>query len=294
MITRRNAAGVLAAITMTLPLAAAAKPPIWDSSFGTNTGLQADDDSVSMALGLDFPFLGDTYNYVSINSNGGVALGNDDVYSGTEYVDYDIWEDTVFESEFTDAGNPMILPFQTDLDNGDGPQGDIFFKSDGFSATITWVDMATHESDTTPFITFQLRLDADGTIVMGWRKVQAHLINDLSEGIVVGVSDGGGSAPQGSLDMDRDSPKSSGSSPHAYEIWCYDDQSICYESSQPENTAFDLEDHNLIFTANGVGGFQVESRPLSDGSGGALAPWGLGGLLVAAGLGMLRRRSRTG
>jgi hypothetical protein len=288
--------GAVCAIVLVFSTPAMADPPIWDTDFGTNTGLQADDDSISMALGFDFPFLGITYNSIAINSNGGVALGNNDVYAGDDYLDYDLWENTEFEPEFSNVGNPMIAVFTTDLDNGDGPQGDLFFKSDGASATITWSDFATHDVDTEAFLTFQLRLDLDGTIVMGYQSFQADPATNLDDGIVVGVTDGSGATPPGSLDLSTESNGSS-SNPSDYEIWCFDGSvAACFEPTQSVHTAFDLEQRNVVFEPDGAGGFRITNGSGDgdggDGGGGALALWALGILYGLTGLAGWRRTRR--
>lgn len=123
-----------------------------------------------MTLGFMFPFDGTDYDTIAINTNGGVTLGNAGAFAGDEYIDYDIWDVFYFESDFTALGNPAILPFSTDLDNGGGivPVGNIHFKTDATTAVITWVGMATNQDEDLAFITFQLILAPDGTMTFGY------------------------------------------------------------------------------------------------------------------------------
>ena len=251
-----------------------ADPPIWDPVFGTEvTSLTLCDDCNSQddggppaLLGFNFPFAGGFYNSISINNNGGVALGNDDIVTGDPYVDYDIWNVAYFESDFTAGGNPSILPFNTDLDNdccGDVPR--VYFKTDGTKATITWVDVGTNQNDgaTDPtFATFQLIMEDNGTITFGYNGIGVglNMITDLDQGIVVGVSDGTGAVPPGSSDLSAGSD--SGTNPNMYETWCFDvsPNVECFEPNQPTNAAFDLDQSNLVFTPNGNGGFTVSAN----------------------------------
>ncbi|MCH8944874.1 MAG: JDVT-CTERM domain-containing protein [Proteobacteria bacterium] len=50
-----------------------------------------------------------------------------------------------------------------------------------------------------------------------------------------------------------------------YEIWCYDENMVvggdCYDQlgGRPDNSAFDLDQTNVIFTPNATGGFDVST-----------------------------------
>jgi hypothetical protein len=265
-----------------------ADPPIWDTEFGDDTGLVADDDYTIELLDFQFPFAGVDYNTIAINSNGGVVLAIDEIFDGDEYIDYDIWDVDYFESDFTDQGNPSILPFNTDLDNLDGDTGTIYFKSDGTTATITWEDMATNQNDTLPFVTFQLMLASDGTITFGYYGIFGDLLEDLDEGIVVGISNGDGQTPPISSDLSGPVNADPASST-VYEIWCYDEDNLvwgdgsCYTPDEgaptrPDNAPFDLATRNVVFTPNASGGFDVafmeSPRP---GPNEALVPYEISG-----------------
>ncbi len=238
-----------------------AHPPIWDSHYGPNTGLVGDDDYIEMTLGFMFPFEGTDYDTVSINTNGGIVLGIDNEFAGEPYVDYDIWYDSEFEIDFTDIGDPVILPFGTDLTNdGFNATGTIHFKTDATSAVITWANMPSLEDDSVPFINFQVTLAADGTITLGYDGILGYLVSGLSEGIVVGVSNGLGDVPPGSSDLSG-GVNIDVNAMTVYEIWCYDEAApggVCYDQSgRPDNSGFDLDQLNVIFTPNALGGLDV-------------------------------------
>ncbi len=249
------------------PVSVLAEPPIWDTDFGADTGLQQDDDDINVTLGFMFPFDGTDYDTVAIGTNGGVTLGIDGAFANDRYIDYDIWNDSYFVSDFSNLGNPAILPFSTDLDNGDGepPVGTIHFKTDDTTAVITWNGVATNQTDNAPFITFQLTLASDGTITFGYNGITGDLVNDLDEGIVVGVSNGLDETPPGSSDL-SDSVNADVSAPTNYEIWCYnEDMAVdgsCYisDGTRPDNYGFDLDQTNVIFTPNATGGWDISNE----------------------------------
>ncbi len=231
-----------------------------DHDFGADTGLQADDEYIEMTLGFMFPFDGTNYDTVAIGTNGGVTLGVGGVFAGDQEVDYDIWED--FEVQFTDVGNPIILPFGSDLDNDDGV-GTIHFKTDASSAVMTWADMPAHEDSTSALITFQLTLNADGSILFGYGPItgSGDLTADLGEGIVVGISNGAGDPPPAKSDLSA-AVNIDVNSQTVYEIWCYDEAAPgedCFDQmTTTDNNGFDFaEETGVVFTPNMTGGFDL-------------------------------------
>ena len=235
---------------------------VLDHDFGADTGLQEDDDEIEMTLGFMFPFDGTDYDTVSINTNGGVTLGIGGVFAGDSYVDYDLWDDSYFESDFTAVGNPIIMPFETDLDNGNGV-GTIHFKTDASSAVMTWSGMAAYEDDSVPLITFQLTLNVDGSIVFGYGAITGtgDLVADLDQGIVVGISNGAGDPPPASSDLSA-FLNIDGTTQTVYEIWCYDEIALggdCFDQTgRPDNSGFDFaEETGVVFTPNMTGGFDL-------------------------------------
>ena len=162
----------------------------------------------------------------------------------------------------TDVGNPAILPFNGDLNNE--TVGNIHFKTDATTAVITWVGTGTYENDTLAFITFQLTLASDGTITFGYDGINGDLVDDLDEGIVVGVSTGLDGTPPVSSDLSA--PMNADvTAATTYEIWCYDENMIvdgtCFaqDGSRPDNYDFDLDQTNVIFTPNATGGFDIST-----------------------------------
>ena len=162
----------------------------------------------------------------------------------------------------TDVGNPAILPCNGDLNNE--TVGNIHFKTDATNDVITWVGTGTYENDTLAFITFQLTLASDGTITFGYDGINGDLVDDLDEGIVVGVSTGLDGTPPVSSDLSA--PMNADvTAATTYEIWCYDENMIvdgtCFaqDGSRPDNYDFDLDQTNVIFTPNATGGFDIST-----------------------------------
>lgn len=255
---------------------AAATPAIWESDFGgvitVLTG--EDDEQTSQTLSFLFPFAGSSYSEVFIGTNGGLQLGT----LGLDgEIDYDLWEDF---GEFLADGNPvdpLILPFNTDLDLGS--MGTIHFNDFSDRAVITWNNVGSFENELAPFL-FQAQLIDNGTIIFGYNGLPSDLITDLDEGIVVGISPSDNPADPGTSDFLGNSPFTSGTT--IYEIWCYDDALGCDNIDGTQlNDAFDLDMQNVIFTPVGSSGYAVT------------IPEPTTGLLVAlglAGLAALRRR----
>lgn len=256
---------ILISTTLTWSIASLAVPPIWDADFGPEIGPLSDDDEENQTLGFMFPFDGMMYDSISIGSNGGIMLGNGGVYAGDAYTDYDLWEISYFESDFTDVGNPAILPFNTDLDPGFS--GMIHFKTDATTAVTTWDSVVSFETNV-EIIDFQVTLAADGTIIFGYDgPITADLVTDLDEGIVVGVSNGMDVPPPASSDLSAPM-NADPTAKTTLEIWCNDENfpadplsNECYitDGSRPDNYAFDLDQTNVIFTPNATGGFDVST-----------------------------------
>jgi hypothetical protein len=258
-------------------------PSIWENEFGAVLPLvsSADDDFEDVALSFSFPFAGSTYSSLSVNSNGGLVLG------GEGYLDYDIWLDSDFEPDFSALGAPTLAVLGTDLAPGFG--GEVRFNDFGDRAVITWLSVASFtESDGELFFaTFQVQLRDDGSIVYGYGDIFGDPLG-LSQGIVVGITQGDGATPPASVDLSASPGLLSSTTIH--EIWCYNEDpsddpsfSFCFEPGRPNNSGLDLEGTNVIFTPEGDTGFTVTALP-EPGS----------GLLAAATLatlaGIARRR----
>lgn len=250
----------IASFTLAWSFAALAAPPIWDTDFGAEIGPLGDDDEENQTLGFMFPFDGTMYDSISIGSNGGIMLGIGGVYAGDDYTDYDAWDDSYFISDFSNVGNPAIFPFETDLDPGDG--GTIHFKTDATTAVITWNAVVSYETNVV-ILDFQLTLASDGTITFGYDgPITADIVVDLDGGIVVGVSNGLDAMPPASSDLSAPM-NADPAAKTTYEIWCGDENMVvagdCFaqDGSRPDNYAFDLDQTNVVFTPNAMGGFDI-------------------------------------
>ena len=258
---------VLISLTLTWSFASIAAPPIWDTEYGAAIGPLSDDDDESQDLGFMFPFDGVMYDSIAIGSNGGIMLGNGGTYV-MSYTDYWAFSISDFEDYFTNAGNPAIFPFVSDFDPSDG--GSIHFKTDGTMAVVTWNSVLTY-SNNVDIGDFQATLSSDGSITFGYDLVvpAADLIAAFTGGIVVGVSDGMGAAVPVSSDLSAP-VNADVSAKTTYEVWCGDENMVvageCYaqDGSRPDNSAFDLDQTNVVLTPNATGGFDISGQAAPD------------------------------
>ena len=301
--TRRTRLGF--ALIAALLLAAApafAQPPIWESNFGpaivSLTG--QDDAEASVNLTFSFPYGNTGYTTVFVGTNGCIQLGS----LGTDdAIDYDHW--SYFEEFYADAA-PEICPINTDWDLG--TNGTVHFNDFGNRAVFTWNEIGTNENEDA-LATFQVQIEQSGRIVFGYNGILDEdgedLIGDMSEGFVVGITSSNGVDP-GPTDL-TGGPFTAGGT--IYERWCYDVADSCSEGGGgggkivgapkvprppgrvpsgvtlpgPINTAFDLDQTNVIFDVRG----SIVEVPTLDSLGLA----GLALLLAAAGFVALRRRT---
>lgn len=280
-----------------------AQPPIWESNFGPAiASLTGEDDATeSVSLSFSFPYDGVGYTAVFVGTNGCIQLGS----LGTDGdIDYDHW---AYFEEFYDDAAPEICPINSDWDLD--TNGTIHFNDFGNRAVFTWNEVGTYENEEA-LASFQVQIEQSGRIVFGYNGILdgpgEDLIDDMSEGLVVGITSSNGVDP-GPSDL-TGGPFIAGGT--VYERWCYDAANSCSEgggSSRskiagepkvrrlpgssptggglpgPINTAFDLDQTNVIF----AGRASVIEVPALDGVGLA----GLALLLVVAALVALRRRS---
>lgn len=307
-ITRRSRFGLaLTALLLLASLAgdapALAQPPIWEANFGpaiaSLTG--QDDATASVNLSFSFPYDNTGYTTVYVGTNGCIQLGS----LGTDDdIDYDHW--SYFE-EFYDDAAPEICPINSDWDLS--TTGTVHFNDFGNRAVFTWNEIGTNANETA-LASFQVQIEQSGRIVFGYNGILdgqgEDLIDDMSEGLVVGITSSNGVDP-GPTDLSGGPFNAGGTT---YERWCYDLADSCSEGGGggggkvigapkvrrtpsgvpqggglpgPVNTAFDLDQSNVIFAVQG----SIVDVPTLDGAG--LAALAL--LLAAAAFVALRRRA---
>jgi len=140
-----------------------------------------DDDTENVAIGFSFPYQGNSYNSVNVNSNGNLTFGGGD----TDFSES--------ESEFLNE-LPRIAPLWDDLNPSSA--GLVLVNSDATSWTVTFLGVPEFAS-TNPN-TFAVTLESDGTITIEYGVVSAN------DGLV-GITQGGG-APVGQTDLSAGGP----------------------------------------------------------------------------------------
>lgn len=284
-----------AVIAGLLSAPAIAIPPIWEPSFGAElvTLTNQDDDTTSVALSFNFPYEGTNYTTIHVGTNGCIQLGS----LGTDGdIDYDHW---IYFEEFINDAAPELCPLNTDLDLS--TTGTIHFNDLGDHAVITWNEVGTNAEET-HLSSFQVQLWNTGRIVFGYNGILdgagEDLLGSLDEGIVVGITISDNVDP-GPVDLSN-GPFSTG--PTAYQRWCYDTADSCGVGGSdtglpgPVNSAFDLDQLNVIFDPLPRTGFAVSSTAGAVGPTAipTLSQWSLlvlGALLALAGFAAHRRRA---
>lgn len=275
-------------ITLTLILftqSALALPPLWEAAYAvtelngtsgrpfSNGGPSRQiDGQESVLLGFDFPYGGNTYDRISVDSDGALLLKNDDSLTNFSYY---TWNRIFFQTRFSNYGQgtaaPVILPFNTALDQL-ATGGRVYSASfdgafngfDGRRVVITWERSTVEALGPTADITFQAQLFDDGTIVFSYQALTspsgANWETRSEAGIVIGVSNGDGTFPTGSKNL---SNVEFNTNLFAYEIWCRNDDPsnpiTCFEPNRPKNNGFDLDDRSIVFNPDGNSGFLVSS-----------------------------------
>jgi hypothetical protein len=228
--------------------AVCAQPPVWEAQIGATLPGQAldnvDNGTVNLTFGsMSFPFGGAVYtgnDTLNISSNGFLSLGGD---NGDGCCDGD-------PAALTGDAFPRIAPFWTDLDpDGVGGGGDVFLNTFNDDAdpeidriVITFATGSSDcPSDACATLT-QVQLLEDGTIIFGYNGI-VQTASQTSD-VLVGVSPGNGVADPGTTDFGATVPFDSALEPTVYQLF-----------TPPQD--FDLDDTNLVFTRNGIGGFDV-------------------------------------
>lgn len=128
---------------------------------GTFLGL-SDDDSATISLPFSFPFFGQTFDTVFVNSNGNLTFGAASPFDWTE-------DATEFVSGFRSQDGinpgPSIAPFWDDLQplaNADGELDFIRFEASAGAALVAEVDASRSGSFLDPVLTL---FDATGAVI---------------------------------------------------------------------------------------------------------------------------------
>jgi len=279
-------------------------------SLQTLTG--EDDEVEAIALPFLFPFNGSTFDMAYVGTNGCIQLGG---LGKDDDIDFENWE---YMEEFlsdSDPDNPVICPFNTDLDLIE--IGTIHYNNARDPLIITWDGVGSNESSEIPS-TFQILLYEDGRIVHNYNGmiVGGDFLNDLNEGIVAGVTpsdlpfdDINDIIPgdPGPVDLNQ-GPFDFG--PTVYERWCFDVANSCGVNGTdtglpgPINTAFDLDFWSICFepiedgfsvTSGFEGEIEFMCGPPPETIP-TLSEWGLiamAGVLGIVGFMVMRRRKVT-
>ena len=226
-----------------------AQPPVWEEQTGATLPGQAldnIDNGTTLNLikfgSMSFPFAGRTYtgnDILNISSNGFISLGGD---NGAGCCDGD--PTVLVQGDF-----PRIAPFWTDLNpDGAGGGGDIFIKTFNDDAdpaidriVITFATGFSDCANNACSALAQVQLLEDGTIIFGYNGI-VQTVSQTSD-ILIGLSPGNGVANPGSTDFGATVPFDSAIS-------------TIYQLFNPPQD-FNLDDTNLVFTPNGMGGFNV-------------------------------------
>ena len=172
-------------LVILLPPKGTAAPIGWEANFGTPLGTLTGQDEAEQNVGLSFafPLANASYSSVWVSTNGHVNLGmtaNNPCCASVP--------------DFVNSTSPIVAPFYTDLDLLD--QGTIYFNDLGNRAVVTWDRVGSYASPSSPF-TFQLRLDAAGTIAFSYFGISNTALA-LDGDLIAGVSPGNGASDPGS------------------------------------------------------------------------------------------------
>ena len=129
----------------------------------------ADDDSEAIDLGFSFPYFGQSYTKVYVNSDGNLTFGQGDGATANRDL-----------TRFL-TGAPRVAVLYTDLDPSSGGAG-VSYTKDGGSVTIRYTGVPVWGQAGTN--TISVTLSADGSITVEMDAISA-------ESCIVGVSKGG-------------------------------------------------------------------------------------------------------
>ncbi len=146
---------------------AVASSSTFDSTAGTSLTLK-DDDSVAVQLGFSFPFYGNAYARVELNSDGNLTFGAGDVATSSRDL-----------GRFLD-GPPRIAPFFADLNPEVG--GTISYHSVSDGIVFTWNGVPDFDSSINKN-SFNVKFFTNGSIEFTYGSI-------LSTSAIVGIAPG--------------------------------------------------------------------------------------------------------
>lgn len=153
-----------------------------DPGIGANLGL-GDDASTSIAFPAGFPFLGNTYNTVFINSDGNITFGSGDSASSARDAARHI------------GGQPRLSPFFADLDPSSGGSVNADVRTD--RVVVTWTNVP--QFGVADSNTFQAVLHDNGDVDFVYGAIAAQFA-------VVGIAEGNNEGPINEIDLSADLP----------------------------------------------------------------------------------------
>ena len=151
---------------------------IWNDISSTGVRLNdisdADDNIEAVSLSFAFPYCNGSYSDVFVNSNGFVTLG-----AGEGDYSY-------YQLPSLDAPANEIAAFHNDLNLAEiwGGSGNVYFRDFGDHAVIQFDHARRYNQD--GFSTFQIVLNADGTILFYYKEMTGTL-----DDCVVGIQNAG-------------------------------------------------------------------------------------------------------
>ncbi len=247
-------------------LTADAAPLIWESRLGETldelTGTESETTFVD--LSFTFPFKDSSYTRIFVGSNGTVQLGSLGNSGGihSHFASY--------MDEFTADDAPSIA-VNTGFDLF--ANGTVHFNDFGSQAVFTWNEIGTFVNENA-LSSFQIQIFDDGRIYISLNgildDVTEDLIDDLNEGIVVGISSG--DLAEGTDPGPSDLTTVFASGTEIFGRWCHDEPDECGFRGHGQtdrliggvNTDFNLDFSTITFhpTSNG---FKVNDIIFSNG-----------------------------
>lgn len=142
----------------------------WSDISGTGTPLTLlDDDYELISLNFSFPFFGNNYTTMYVNSNG--------------YISFGAGATTRINSPIPSTAPPgnFIAAFWDDLDPGTG--GSVYYKNTDSSTIVQFDHVLPYRGTSPNDYTFQIVLSDDGSIGIYYLKMYAGLLNSATAGI---------------------------------------------------------------------------------------------------------------